>query len=203
MTETFAQYRVAVLPGAGVTNLGSLSFKSHDTGNIRLWRIGVADKSGGEFGLGNHSREYALDALVPANVTFRCDTFDAHARTGLGLAQDPDTAWPYAQANAGAYTIQFNGGQVFNGEAQLYVATSMQQGAPPSVALNGVPFSGELPSGIDDPFTRQAVRGAWAQVAMLTIDAGVIVKGLNNLTLASKGAGMTGFDMLALEVPSQ
>jgi rhamnogalacturonan endolyase len=153
--------------------------------------------------LHSHSREYALDQLVPSDVTFRCDTFDEHARTGLGLAQDPDAAWPYAQAKPGTFTIIFNGGQTFHGAAQLFVATSMQQGAPPSVALNGVEFTGALPSGIDDPFTRQAVKGAWAQATMLTVDASIIAKGVNNLTITSTGAGMTGFDMLCLEVPSQ
>ena len=87
--------------------------------------------------------------------------------------------------------------------AQLYVATSMQQGAPPSVALNGVAFNGALPAGTDDPFTRQAVRSAWGQATVLTIDAGVIVKGLNNVTFTSIGAGGTGWDLVCLEVENQ
>ena len=205
MTEVFVQSQVGVLPGGGITNLGSLQFKSSDTGNIRLWRVGVADKSGGEFGLGNHSREYGLVESVPANVLFSCDTFDeaASGGGGGGLAQDPDTSWPYAQVRAGVFTIQFRGNQQYKGTAQLYVATSMQQGAPPSVALNGVAFNGALPAGTDDPFTRQAVRSAWGQATVLTIDAGVIVKGLNNVTFTSIGAGGTGWDLVCLEVENQ
>jgi rhamnogalacturonan endolyase len=220
LTETFVQTGVGVLPGGGVTQLGSLQFSASDRGNIRLWRVGVCDKSGGEFNLGNHSREYNLGASVPADVLFQCDTFDAGGRGGsgggnsgggdggvsaVGLAQDPNTAWPYAQTQAGTFTIQFRGGQAFKGAAQLYVATSMQQGRAPSVALNGVPFNGALPDGTDDPLTRQAVRSAWGQATMLEIDAGVIVKGLNNLTFtkASTDGGGTGWDAIILEVPSQ
>ena len=212
LAETFVQTGVGVLPGGGITNLGALQFSSSDLGYIRLWRVGVFDKSGGEFGLGNHSREFNLSAQVPADLVFQCDTFDAAgenaaAAGGEGavaglLRQDPNTAWPFAQAKAGTFTIQFRGGQLFSGTARLVVATSMQEGAAPSVALNGVAFSGSLPAGIDDPLTRQAVRGAWAQSTVLEIDAGVIVKGLNNLTFTrSASGGGTGWDLIALEVP--
>ena len=204
LSETFIQTRVAVLPGGGTTNLGALQFKSQDAYNytIRLWRVGVFDKSGGEFGLGNHSREFGLGNSVPADVTFACDTFNADGSLVAGsLGQDPDTAWPYAQTQPGVFTIQFRGGQLFHGTAQLFVATSMQQGEPPAVALNGVAFSGALPAGYDDPLTRQAVKSAFSQSTRLTIPASAIVVGLNNLTftMGASGGG-TGFDMICLEV---
>ena len=205
LTESFNQTRVGVLPGGGVTNLGTLQFTSQDALNtIRLWRVGVFDKSGGEFMLGNHSREYGLGDSVPADLTFQCDTFNADGSLVAGsLGQDPDSAWPYAQTKPGTFTIQFRGGQLFHGLAQLLVATSMQQGAPPAVALNSVPFTGALPAGTDDPLTRQAVRSAFSQTTRLTIPASVIVVGLNNLTFTmGAGGGGTGFDMITLEVDS-
>lgn len=205
MTESFNQTRVGALPGGGVTNLGTLQFTSQDALNtIRLWRVGVFDKSGGEFMLGNHSREYGLGDSVPADLTFQCDTFNADGSLVAGnLGQDPDSAWPYTQTKPGTFTIQFRGGQLFHGLAQLLVATSMQQGAPPAVALNGVTFTGALPAGTDDPLTRQAVRSAFSQTTRLPIPASVIVVGLNNLTF-TMGAGGSGtsFDMITLEVDS-
>ena len=63
----------------------------------------------------------------------------------------------------------------------------MVEGAPPVVALNGAPFVGTLVAGTDDPLTRQAVKGAHAQLSVLTTDASVIVPGLNNLTFTKVG----------------
>jgi len=47
VSDTFTQGGVSVPGGGGEVNLGTFTFTASDTGEIRLWHIGGADKAGG------------------------------------------------------------------------------------------------------------------------------------------------------------
>ena len=204
VTDVFVQPGVGVLGGGGETILGSLGFTPSDSDSVRIWRVGFVDGSGGEFFLGNHSREFALGDSVPANLTFACDTFNSADGVIAGtLGQDPDRKWPYAMTHVGGtFLLQFQGGHTFHGNISLKIATSMATaGASVAAAINGVAFAGDLlpAPGDDDPLAQEAIQGARAQLSVLAADAAVIVPGLNNVTLTLR-AGAFGFDCLIFMV---
>ena len=204
-TDVFVQRGVGVLPGGGVTILGSLGFTPSDADSVRIWRVGFVDGSGGEFGLGNESRSFDLGSRVPANITFQCDTFDAEGGGVIAgsLGQDPDTSWPFAMTHVGGtFLLHFAGGHTFIGQIRLKLSLSMASaGASVAATVNGVAFSGDLPPapGNDDPLALQAVKGARGQLAVLTAPATLIVPGLNNVTITLR-AGSIGFDCIVFDV---
>ena len=217
--DVFVQRDVGVLPGGGVSNLGALIFKPSDSGFVRIWRVGWSDRSGAEFGLANGTREFALGDRVPANLHFHCDTFDRDGRLAsrgrdqarrLGLrrpyGQDPTVSFPYAQTKPGSFLFTFEGGHTFVGNVSFFLQTSMRQGKGVTATLNGVPFTGEMEAGVDDPLSLGAVRGARAQLTVLHNDAALIVPELNNVTLdlPDDSGGGIGWDVITFAVfPSQ
>ena len=70
-----------------------------------------------------------------------------------------------------------------------------------TASINGAAFDGDLlpAPGDDDPLAQQAVKGARAQLSVLTAPATLIVPGLNNVTLTLR-AGSIGFDCVIFDV---
>jgi rhamnogalacturonan endolyase len=168
--------------------------------NTFLWQIGKADRSGGEYALATGSparpspRAYEKPSLIPGDLTFL-----------IGSSWEP-VDWYYAQTTAGTWTIQFELDQVPSGTCSLTASTSMQQSAPPSVAVNGVSTGivGALPANNDSTIARQADRSGFPRLAVLTFPASMLVPGTNTVAL-TRGAGTAagngvGWDTILLEV---
>lgn len=189
---TFSQGGVVVPGGGGATDLGTLAWRPPAAGLTTLWVVGDADQEGGEFRLGNHSREYGLPGDVPASTTFTVG------------ASDPAADWYYAQTQAGTWEIRFTSAVAYTGTAHLFVSASLQQGGTPSVTLNGTPLTGSMPTGNDSTLSRQAVRSGHPELAVLTVPAAAIVVGQNSMrfTRGAAGAGM-GWDVVTLAVDAQ
>jgi rhamnogalacturonan endolyase len=163
-----------------------------------LWQIGRADRSGGEFALAanpadrSNPRAYEKPSQIPGDLTFV-----------PGSSWEPRD-WFYAQTNAGTWTVQFNLARAFTGTVFLTVSSSMQQGHPPTVALNGLPAAGALPANNDSTIARQADRSGFPRQAVLTFPASALQVGANLLTL-TRGAGAAagngvGWDTFVMEV---
>jgi len=172
-----------------------------------LWQIGKADETGGEFALAtvpadlsvpgyhpspyNTPRSVEKPALVPANLNFV-----------IGQSWEPKD-WYYAQTKAGTWTITFNIERPLAGTAYFTVASSVNQGAAPVVAVNGSRegVTGALPGGGGSTLSRQADRSGSYQQATLTFPASKLVMGANTITLTRPGGGNGfGYDTLVLEV---
>ncbi|HEY7202591.1 MAG TPA: polysaccharide lyase family protein, partial [Candidatus Dormibacteraeota bacterium] len=163
-----------------------------------LWQIGRSDRTGGEFALAtrpadrSNPRAYEKPSQVPGSLTFE-----------VGSGWEPED-WFYAQTNAGTWTARFAVDRPYTGTVFLTVSSSMQQGARPAVALNGVPATGALPGNNDSTIARQADRSGFPRLAVLTFPAATLQVGVNTLTL-TRGAGTPagnglGWDTLVLEV---
>ena len=86
-----------------VTDLGTVSWAPTDGGYTHLWQLGSADRQGGEFALGNASRDWDLPSRVPAATTFTIGS-SVEARD-----------WYYAQTKPGTWTIVFNLPRTYTG----------------------------------------------------------------------------------------
>lgn len=181
----------------GVEDLGTITWAPTDRSTF-LWQIGGADRMGGEFALATYPpdrsnpRAYEKPSQVPGDLTYT-----------VGSSWEPDD-WYYAQTNGGTWTVQFDAPRLYSGTAYLTVSSSMQQGHPPTVALNGSPATGTLPANNDSTIARQADRSGYPRVATLTFPASAIVVGANALTF-TRGAGAPagngiGWDTVVLEV---
>jgi rhamnogalacturonan endolyase len=187
----------------------TISGKKQDLGTIMwaptnhttfLWQIGRADRLAQEFALATRSpvdaepRSYEKPSQVPGTLTFT-----------VGESWEP-TDWYYAQTQGGTWTIAFTLDRAYTGTAYLTVSSAMQQGSPPTVAINGsiAVITGSLPSSNDSTIARQADRSGYPRLAVLTFPASALVVGANTLTLtrgpgSAAGNGL-GWDTLLLEV---
>ncbi|WP_377267109.1 polysaccharide lyase family protein [Peterkaempfera sp. SMS 1(5)a] len=189
----------------GITPSGA----HHDLGEIVwtptgrstfLWQIGRSDRTSGEFALATGSpalpepRAYAKPAAVPGDLTFT-----------VGSDWEPRD-WYYAQTNAGTWTVAFTLDRVPTGTAYLTVSTSMQQGSPPVVAVNGstAGIVGTLPANNDSTIARQTDRSGFPRKGVLTFPASMLKAGANTVTF-TRGSGTAagngiGWDTVVLEV---
>jgi rhamnogalacturonan endolyase len=190
---------------AGIT----ISGKKQDLGTIAwaptnhttfLWQIGQADRLAQEFALATNSpagaepRSYEKPSRVPGTLTFT-----------VGESWEP-ADWYYAQTQSGTWTIAFTLDRAYTGTAHLTVSSAMQQGSPPTVAVNGstAVITGSLPGNNDSTIARQADRSGFPRLAELTFPASALAAGANTLTLtrgpgSAAGNGL-GWDTLLLEV---
>jgi rhamnogalacturonan endolyase len=165
-----------------------------------LWQIGKADRMGGEFALATNPanfanpRSYEKPSQVPGDLTWT-----------VGRSWEP-ADWYYAQTNPGTWTIQFSLSRAYAGTAYFTVSSSMQQGSPPAIAVNGSSsdLTGSLPTNSDSTIARQADRSGHPRLATISFPASRFVVGQNTITL-TKGAGTAagngmGWDTLLLEV---
>ena len=191
ITDQFRQDGIAV---AGSTlDLGTVTWAPIDHPTF-LWQIGRADRTGGEFKLGNAPRAYELPTQVPGTLTY-----------DVGSSWEPEN-WYYAQTNGGTWTVRFNLDRPYTGTAFVTVAASMTQGSSPTLAVNGssTGITGAMPSGNDSTIARQANRSGRPRSTVRSFPASRLVVGTNTLTLtrgngAAGGNGM-GWDTLVLEI---
>ncbi|MFE5835850.1 polysaccharide lyase family protein [Arthrobacter sp. NPDC056493] len=214
-TATPGTYVLYIQPAAGsVTDLYRrpglvVSGRSQDLGEIMwtptthgtfLWQLGRSDRTAGEYALATKSpvtarpRGYEKPSVIPADLTFT-----------IGESWEP-TDWYYAQTNRGTWTVQFTLDRPYTGTAYLTVATAMQQGGAPAVAVNGnsSAVTGALPNNNDSTIARQADRSGFPRTAVLSFPGELLVAGENRITFthgAPTAAGKgPGWDTLVLEV---
>jgi rhamnogalacturonan endolyase len=209
-TDQYQQSGIAI--SGKKQNLGTIVWTPTNHSTF-LWQIGTADRTGGEYALATKPatfaspRAYEKHTLVPATLNFT-----------VGSSWEPQD-WYYAQTAAGTWTVTFNVDRPHTGTGYLTVATSFQQGAAPTVALNGDPtvFTGTLPNGdlldgnhLGGTLGRQADRSGYPRLVTLTFPAASLVVGTNTVTLTrdagpSAGNGLTagnglGWDTFVMEV---
>ncbi len=181
-----------------VKDLGTITWAPTNRTTF-LWQIGKADRMGGEFALATNPadwtnpRSYEKPSQVPGTLNF-----------AIGSSWEPQE-WYYAQTNPGTWTITFNLDRAYSGTAFLTVSSSMQQGSPPTVALDGLPpLTGSLPSNNDSTIARQADRSGRPRLAVLQWPAAVLAAGTNTITLTKTGSAAAGnglgWDTLIFEV---
>ena len=191
--------RPGVLISGRTQDLGEITWTPTAHGTF-LWQIGRSDRSAGEYALASQSpvtakpRGYEKPSMIPADLTFT-----------IGESWEP-TDWYYAQTNRGTWTVRFHLDRTFQGTAFLTVATAMQQGGAPTVAVNGnsSAITGTLPNNNDSTIARQADRSGYPRTAVLSFPADLLVAGENQITFAHgspapAGKG-PGWDTLVLEV---
>ncbi|HKU11463.1 MAG TPA: polysaccharide lyase family protein [Sinomonas sp.] len=197
VTDLYRQPGVVVR--GGQQDLGETVWSPQAHGTF-LWQIGRSDRTAGEYALATKSpvtakpRGYEKPAAIPADLTFT-----------IGQSWEP-TDWYYAQTNRGTWTVRFALERAFTGTAYLTVATAMQQGGAPTVAVNGnsSAITGALPNNNDSTIARQADRSGYPRTAVLSFPASLLVAGENTITFAHgapapAGKG-PGWDTLVLEV---
>jgi rhamnogalacturonan endolyase len=191
--------RTGISVGGPATDLGDIVWTPSSPAGF-LWQIGTSDRRSGEFALATHPiertrpRNYDKPSTVPGDLTFT-----------IGDSWEP-TDWYYAQTNPGTWTIDFTLDRTYSGTAHLAVSTSMQQGRPPTVAVNGSTdiVSGGLPANNDSTIARQADRSGYPRQSVLTFPAGALRAGANTITITRGGTVPAGdglgWDTLVLEV---
>ncbi len=165
-----------------------------------LWQIGGADRMGGEFALAaspagwSNPRSFEKASRVPGNLTFT-----------IGSSWEPED-WYYAQTTGGTWTITFRLGRAYTGTGFFTVSSSMQQGHPPTIAINGstAGITGALPASNDSTIGRQADRSGFPRLAVLSFPASLLQAGVNAVTL-TRDAGVPagnglGWDAFVMEV---
>ncbi|WP_229925199.1 polysaccharide lyase family protein, partial [Streptomyces sulfonofaciens] len=171
-----------------------------------LWQIGRSDRTGGEYALATKSparplpRSFEKPSLIPADLDFT-----------IGRSWEP-TDWYYAQVHNGTWSIHFPLAEVPNGTAYLTVSSSLQQGAPPTVTVNGTSTGivGSLPDRNDSTIGRQADRSGFPHVARLSFPTSLLKAGDNTIAF-THGGDLTphavepvssgfGWDTVVLEV---
>ncbi len=196
VTDQYRQTGIT-LTGAA-TNLGTIVWAPTNRTTF-LWQIGQADRLGGEFALAanpadlSNPRSYEKPSKVPGNLTWV-----------VGSSWEP-TDWYYAQTSAGSWTISFSLDRAYTGTAFLTVSSSMQQGSPPTISVNGssAGLSGALPANNDSTIARQADRSGFPRLATISFPASRLVVGPNTIRLTRTGGGGAGsglgWDTLVLE----
>ena len=180
--------------GGGTLDLGVLSFAPVSYSHY-LWSIGATNGEGGEFALGNSTREWLLPTVVPGSLNYV-----------IGQSWEP-AAWWYAQTTGGTWTVSFTLSQAYSGTAHLTVAASMTDYYSPAVTLNGASTGliGNPPSGSDSTINRQAVRSGSPRVSEITFPASQLQIGVNTIAFSraccnlGPNVGM-GYDAVLLEV---
>ncbi|MBP0461734.1 polysaccharide lyase family protein, partial [Streptomyces montanisoli] len=162
-----------------------------------LWQLGTADRTGGEYALATKSparpspRAFEKPSRIPGDLTFT-----------IGESWEPED-WYYAHPNTGTWTIRFPLDRVPDGTAYLTVSSSMQQGTPPAVTVNGTSagIAGALPAHNDSTIGRQADRSGYPRLAVLTFPGSMLVEGDN--TISFTNAPPAGLHTLAVEPTSR
>jgi rhamnogalacturonan endolyase len=194
------QYRqTGVTVSGATTDLGTIRWAPTNRSTF-LWQIGRSDRKTQEFALATKSpvhsepRAYEKPGEVPGSLTFT-----------VGESWEP-TDWYYAQTQGGTWTVSFTLDRALTGTAYLTVATALQSGGRPTVAVNGdgSVISGSLPNNNDSTIARQADRSGYPRTAVLTFPASALVVGTNTITF-TRGAGSAGgnglgWDTVLLEV---
>ncbi|WP_150130515.1 polysaccharide lyase family 4 protein [Streptomyces sp. 150FB] len=186
-------------------NLGTLLWSPVQRSTF-LWQIGRADRTGGEYALASKSparpspRDYWKPTLIPGDLSFT-----------IGRDWEPES-WYYAHPNPGTWTVHFPLDRLLDGTAFLTVSSSMQQGTPPTVSVNGTSAGivGSLPNHNDSTIGRQADRSGYPRQALLTFPASLLTVGDNTISFTNGGAVTPdavepsssgfGWDTLLLEV---
>ncbi|MGN6127213.1 MAG: polysaccharide lyase family protein [Humibacter sp.] len=200
VVEQYQQTGVTV--SGATTDLGTITWAPTNRSTF-LWQIGRSDRSTQEFALATKSpvhsepRSYEKPSEVPGTLAFV-----------VGESWEP-TDWYYAQTQGGTWTMSFTLDRELTGTAYLTVATAMQQGSRPTVAVNGDSsvITGSLPNNNDSTIARQADRSGYPRTAVLTFPASALVVGTNTITF-TRGAGAAagnglGWDTILLEVDEE
>lgn len=171
-----------------------------------LWQLGRADRTGGEYALATKSparpspRSYEKPSQIPGDLDFT-----------IGKNWEP-TDWYYAHPHTGTWTVHFPLDEVPQGTAYLTVSSSMQQGTPPTVTVNGTSAGivGTLPEHNDSTIGRQADRSGYPRLALLTFPASLLRAGDNTVAFTNGGSATPsavepvssgfGWDTIVLEV---
>lgn len=196
ITEQYKQTGLSI--GGATQNLGTINWAPTSRTTF-LWQIGKADRNSGEFALATNPadfsspRSYEKPSLVPETLDFT-----------IGRSWEP-TDWAYAQTKPGTWTISFDLDRLHTGTAYLTVATSMQQGGTPMLAINGssADIVGTLPSGSGSVISRQADRSGFPRTSEVSFPASRLKIGTNTVTLTREGGGGAsglGWDTLVLQV---
>jgi rhamnogalacturonan endolyase len=179
---------------APVVDIGTVTWTPSDAGRTTRWKIGEADRTGGEFSLGRAPRGWFLPGLVPGDLTFT-----------IGESKESED-WYYAQTEKGTWTVAFNLPAAQTGTAFLTISASLTDGDSPTVAVNGDAsgISGAVPSGTDSTLSRQTVRSGFPRAGTLTFDAARLKAGANTITFTRAAAqgnntGL-GYDCIKLQV---
>ena len=181
-------------PGA-VCSLGELAYAPQWRRTFLL-SVGASDGEGGEFALGNHTREFDLPTRVPADLTF-----------AIGRDWEP-ADWFYAQTKGGTWSVEFTLSAVPAGTVHVTMGSSLQQWYSPTLAVNGQGSAalvvGAPPTSTDSTLSRQAVRSGMPRVGGYRFPASLLRAGRNVLDFTRIGGGRgpnigMGWDVLLVE----
>lgn len=187
VTDEFRKDNITVAAD-GTVDLGTLHFDP-PIYSARLWEIGFADRRTTGFKLSDRPRQYGLDKLVPADLTYT-----------VGTSQ-PAQDWYYAQTKPGDWNVQFDVTRVMGGEGVLTVGVAGQTNDPRlEVLVNGAAVGTVTTAGNSSAVYRSAVLGSsYYENKVLRFPASLLHTGGNTLTLRlSRGAIM--YDVVKLEV---
>jgi rhamnogalacturonan endolyase len=203
VTDQFKQ--TGITPRGDHHNLGTLRWTPVQRSTF-LWQIGRADRTGGEYALATNSparpapRDYFKPSLIPGTLSFT-----------IGKDWEPED-WYYAHPNDGTWTVHFPLDKAPDGTAYLTVSSSMQQGTPPTVTVNGTATGivGTLPNHNDSTIGRQADRSGYPRQVVLTFPASLLTAGDNTIAFTNGGGigadaveptdSGFGWDTIVLEV---
>ena len=190
VTAQFEKTNV-VVSGSSV-NVGTLTWTPPNYPN-KLWTIGTADRKAGEFRLGNQLRSYALFKQVPANLTYTIGT------------STPANNWYYVQTGVGKWTVNFNLGQTYPGNAHLTVAVAASSKSPTvNVLVNGT-LVGTLSYPNDGSVYRSANQSGYYRFRQIDFASSLLRAGANSVVFdmtACAGAPTPGgieYDIIKLE----
>jgi rhamnogalacturonan endolyase len=188
-TEEFQQQNIEVKPG--INKLGTVSWNTQPKGRL-LWQIGVADRRTSGFKLADHKRDYGVFNEVPADLSYT-----------VGKTADSE-GWYYAQTKPGKWNILFN--YVETTERQGYLTIAMAGVAKNpllEVYVNDQKVAYFNKLGNDASIYRSAIAGGFYQQHTIRLDAGLLKKGVNTISLTlpnvKEGGGIM-YDAIKLEV---
>lgn len=192
ITDQYERDNVAV--SGSSTNLGTLTWTPTEYSNL-LWQIGTADRKADEFRLGNVPRQYGLWNQVPANLTYTIGS------------STPANNWYYAQTAVGTWTVNFNLGQTYSGNAHLTIALAgVSRTADVTVAVNGTSVGSYPTYTNDQAIYRSANQSGYYHLIPLTFAASLLKTGSNaitfHMTSVSSGGGAM-YDTITLETGAQ
>lgn len=190
ITDQFEKANV-VVSGTAV-NVGTLTWTPPNYPN-KLWSMGTADRKAAEFKLGNQLRSYGFFQQVPANLTYTIGT------------STPANNWYCVQTGVGKWTVNFNLGQTYTGNAHLTVAVAACAKTPTvNVLVNGTQV-GTLNYPNDGTVYRSANQSGYYRLAQFDFAASLLHSGANSVVFdmtACAGAPSPGgieYDIIKLE----
>lgn len=174
---------------SGNNNIGTLNWDLQKYGRT-LWRIGEADGRSAGFSLSDHKRQYGIFNDVPADLTYT-----------IGESR-PDQDWYYAQTKNGNWNIVFNLDEKPQQPLRLTIATAgAANRARAKVLVNGKRI-GEIKTDNDSGIYRSAMQSGQPGLFTFDINAEVLTKGRNTITLNVyniKRVGGIMYDCIMLE----